>query len=169
MNPQYVTDQLARSAELVRNLVWDCSTSQARWKPDRDTWSVLEVINHLYDEEGEDFRAHLDLVLHHPDQAWQRIDPQGWVSQRRYNERDFAESLRKFLDARQESLTWLQGLEDPNWTLVYEASFGSISAGDLLASWAAHDLLHTRQLLELQWAYNLDQTTPFSVRYAGDW
>jgi len=67
------------------------------------------------------------------------------------------------------SLAWLAGLDSPNWAAVAVAPFGSISAGDILASWAAHDLLHLRQLIELHWAYQRQQVAPYEVRYAGDW
>jgi hypothetical protein len=52
---------------------------------------------------------------------------------------------------------------------VYQASFGPISAGDLAASWAAHDLLHIRQLVELRRARLLALTAPHRTEYAGDW
>ena len=47
--------------------------------------------------------------------------------------------------------------------------WGKLTAGDLLASWAAHDLLHLRQLNELRYAYLIQVAAPYSVRYAGDW
>jgi hypothetical protein len=40
----------------------------------------------------------------------------------------------------------------------------------MMAAWVAHDILHQRQLVELQWAYMTRQVvTPYQVRYAGDW
>jgi hypothetical protein len=44
---------MAQDAERIRGLVGDVSDEQARWKPGPDQWSVLEVVNHLYDEERE--------------------------------------------------------------------------------------------------------------------
>jgi hypothetical protein len=49
------------------------------------------------------------------------------------------------------------------------APFGQISAGDMFASWVAHDLLHIRQLVELHWAYTTRQLQPYNVEYAGGW
>ena len=60
-------------------------------------WSTLEVVCHLYDEEREDFRQRLDIILHRPEAKWPPIDPVGWVSARKYNERDLAQSLAEFL------------------------------------------------------------------------
>jgi hypothetical protein len=161
--------RLARQAETIQRLVRGVTDEQARWKPASDQWSMLEVINHLADEEIEDFRAHLDFILHHPDQPWPRIDPQAWVVERGYNRRAIGESLARFLAARRESLDWLRRLDSPDWDATFEAPFGRISAGDMAASWAAHDLLHTRQLVELHWVYTTQQVAPYRVEYAGAW
>jgi cytochrome P450 len=169
MNLDQSTQQMARQAEVIRVLVKDISDEQAHWKPSPDEWSVLEVINHLFDEESEDFRAHLDLILHHPDKPWPEIAPQEWVTERRYNERAIAKLLNNFLDARRDSLAWLKGLASPNWEAAYEGPFGPITAGDMLASWVAHDLLHMRQLVELQRAYLVRLAHPYKVNYAGPW
>ncbi len=61
------------------------------------------------------------------------------------------------------------GLTAPDWSREYQASFGPITAGDLAASWAAHDLLHTRQLLELRRTRLLALAAPHRTGYAGDW
>jgi hypothetical protein len=169
MNLDQFTQQMARQAEAIRTLVQGISDEQTRWKPGPDEWSILEVINHLHDEEIEDFRTHLDLILHHPGDPWPRTDPQGWVTERRYNEWEAAESLGDFLDARKESLAWLRGLASPNWEAAFQVPWGQITAGDMLASWAAHDLLHLRQLVELQRAYVVRLADPYKVDYAGPW
>lgn len=170
MDAETVAAQMAGDARIVETLLAGVTAEQARWKPDPDAWSILEVLNHLYDEELEDFRAHLDLILHRPDDPWSGIDPEGWVKERRYNERDLAESLDNFLCARRESLAWLAGLDGPDWQTAYKAPFGEITAGDMVASWLAHDLLHLRQLVELRWAYTTTRLLqPYNVRYAGVW
>ncbi len=169
MHVDYLTARLARQAETIQSLVRDVTDEQSRWKPGPDQWSILEVINHLADEEIEDFRAHLDLILHHPAQSWPSIAPQAWVVERGYNRREIGESLGRFLAARRESLDWLRRLDSPDWDATFEAPLGRISAGDMAASWAAHDLLHTRQLVELHWAYTAQQVMPYHVEYAGTW
>jgi hypothetical protein len=161
--------ELALGAETIRGLVAGVSPAEARVRPAPDAWSLLEVVCHLHDEEREDFRPRLDAVLHRPEEAWTRIDPAGWVSARGYNERDLGEVLLGFLTERERSLAWLGSLSAPDWKREHRAPFGPITAGDLLASWAAHDLLHTRQLVELRRARLLEQTTGHSTQYAGDW
>lgn len=168
MNLQGIVSQMDRNAQAIQALIRGCSDQQARWKPDRASWSILEVINHLLDEEREDFRARLELLLYRRDEAWFPIDPQGWVVARGYNQRALEPSLEGFLAARAESLAWLHGLEAA-WDVEYQAPFGRIRAGDILAAWAAHDVLHLRQLVELKWQYLVEAMKPYGVEYAGEW
>ncbi len=177
MQSDILCQELARGAEIIEALVAGVTPEEARVKPSPEAWSVLEVMCHLCDEEREDFRQHLDYILHRPDQPWPPIDPQGWVTARRYNERDLAASLDEFLEERGRSLGWLKGLPSPDWDKSVEVTFGPpeseerirTSAGDMLAAWVAHDNLHMRQLVELRRARLLRLAEPYDVRYAGGW
>jgi len=162
-------DELQYSTEMIRALISGISQEEARFKPSPETWSILEVVCHLYDEEREDFREHLDFVLHRQDEEYHAIDPQGWVAERRYNERDFAHMQETFFAERRHSLEWLGSLPDPDWETTYTSEYGSVSAGELLACWAAHDNLHIRQLVELRRARIEKITAPYPIGYAGDW
>jgi hypothetical protein len=161
--------QMAENAERIRLFTEGVSDAQARWKPSAEAWSILEVINHLYDEEREDFRVRLDIFLHQPDVPLPPIDPQDWVTTRKYNGRDLAESVNNFLAERQNTLAWLRNLENPNLETIYTSPFGSMSAGDMFAAMVSHDLLHLRQLVELHWAYTAKQLAPYQGAYAGEW
>lgn len=142
----------------------------ARWKPSETTWSVLEIINHLADEEVEDFRTRVDLTLHHPGQAWPPIDPPRAAAERRYNDRELQESVSRFVNERRQSVQWLRSLASPDWTRTYtHPSLGAMSAGSLLFSWAAHDALHMRQIARRQYELVGRDSGAFSVAYAGDW
>jgi hypothetical protein len=169
MEIEHLVQQMVANAERIRVLVQGVPSGQARWKPDEASWSILEVVGHLYDEERLDFRVRLDFTLHHPGEPWPAINPQGWVQEHHYNEGDLQESLGGFLAAREDSARWLRGLSSPNWEATYEAPFGRIRAGDLLAAWAAHDLLHMRQLVEQHWSYLVAEVEPYQVEYAGRW
>jgi hypothetical protein len=169
MNMEFCVTQMTNHARMIHSLTLDISDEQARWKPDPQTWSILEVINHLYDEEHEDFRVRVDYILHHPGQPWPPINPQGWVTERAYNQRDLTQSVQGFLEERQKSLVWLKGLGNTEWQASVTVSFGSFSAGDIFAAWVAHDLLHLRQLVELHWAYLVQAVAPYKVNYAGEW
>jgi hypothetical protein len=169
MDLELFITQMNNHAGTIHSLALGIAEEQARWKPDLETWSILEVVNHLYDEEREDFRVRLDHILHHPERAWPPINPKGWVVERGYNQRELSQSVDDFLKERQKSLGWLKGLGSPDWQASVTAPFGQFSAGDMFAAWVAHDLLHLRQLVELHWAYTLHVAEPYRVNYAGDW
>ncbi|UCC64195.1 MAG: DinB family protein [Anaerolineae bacterium] len=170
MKLEFFIARLSQNAEAIQSLLSGVAGEQARWKPSPDEWSLLEVINHLYDEEQEDFRQRLDLTLHQPDQPWPDIDPQGWVVERGYNLRDLEASLENFLRERRRAVAWLASLSSPDWEARREhPQAGGLSAGDLLASWLAHDFLHLRQLVQLHWQTVSRLAEPYTTRYAGAW
>lgn len=169
MNLIYYIDRLSGNVSVFENLVRGVADEQARWKPSPDKWSILEVVNHLYDEERDDFRSRLDSVLHDPKKPWPPIDPPGWAKDRKYNERELNESLERFLGERRRSVEWLKELKEPRLENSYEHPLRVIRAGDLLASWVAHDFLHVRQLARLHWEYLNFISKPFDTKYAGKW
>lgn len=162
--------QLRLTPRAIEAIVAGVSLEDARQRPPDGGWSILEIVAHLLDEEREDFRARLDLLLHQPGVLGPPIDPQGWVTARRYNERDLEETLRAFLEERQVSLQWLQRLDAPVWeNELRHPALGVLRAGDFLAAWVAHDLLHLRQLTQRQWQRVGGLAAPFLTDYAGSW
>jgi hypothetical protein len=154
---------------MIRALLAGITQEEARVKPAADSWSILETLCHLHDEEREDFRDRLDIILHRPGEKWRPIDPQGWVAARAYNDQDLSQMKAKFFAERSHSLDWLKGLETVDWGTSYKAEFGMMTAGDMFASWVAHDNLALRQLVELRRMRLKLISQPFSVDYAGDW
>jgi hypothetical protein len=164
-----LTRQLTVNAQAMRALVHSISTEQAQWKPGPDAWCMHQVLEHLYNEERLDFRAHLKEISSEPPQPWGAI---GWAWLATSGAQ---QALEAFLDERESSIAWLTALESADWDATTSASFGPagdvlvLSAGDLLVSWVAHDFLHLRQMNELLYAWNEKQAAPRSVQYAGGW
>ena len=169
MDASKLIQQLEMNTERFRALVAGISDEQARWRPDEQAWSLLEMICHLHDEERLDFCVRIDTILHHPGEEVPPIDPSGWVHEHHYADRDLQTELEGFIAERRKSIAWLKSLEAPDWEATYQAPWGSIRAGDIFAGWLAHDLLHMRQLLEHHWAYLNQQCAPYSTMYGGEW
>jgi hypothetical protein len=129
MDLEFFLTQMSAHVGAISSLTLGISAEQARWKPDSEKWSILEVINHLYDEERLDFRLRLDIILHHPNQSWPPINPQGWVAEHAYDQRDLVQSVDDFLLERQKSLAWLKGLENPDWNASITAPLASSRRG----------------------------------------
>jgi hypothetical protein len=170
INIEEIVRQLTGNAQAMRALALTCSDEQARWKPGPEAWSMREVLEHVYNEERIDFRKHLKEMLSDPPQPWGE-----WRREEYIPVEDCLQALEAFLVEREASIAWLLALQSPNWDVVSKASFGpagdvlTLSAGDVLLSWVAHDYLHIRQMNELLYAWNAKQAVPYSVQYAGGW
>ncbi len=170
MNFKGLVDRMELFVRALPGVVSGVSREDARWKPGAGDWSIVEIVNHLADEEVEDFRTRLDLTLHHPGEAWPVIDPVRAAGQRRYLERELDESVQRFVNERTESVRWLRMLFPPDWTTSYDhPSLGLIAAGSLLGSWAAHDALHLRQIARRMYDLTKRDAGEFGIRYAGEW
>jgi hypothetical protein len=165
-----IIGRLRSNAQVFSALLPGVSDEQARWRPEPDKWSILEVVSHLADEEVDDFRSRVGQTLHRPEAAWEPIDPERWATERRYNEGSLSEALDRLLTSRAESVAWLEGLQAPDWTLAHEhPRFGPIRAGELMTSWLAHDHIHIRQLNRLQREFLVATLSEYSPEYAGRW
>jgi hypothetical protein len=161
--------ELQNSTEMIRALLSGITQQEARVRPTPESWSILEVVCHLYDIEREDFREHLDFILHRQQEEYHAIDPQAWITERKYNEQDFVEIQSNFFAERQKSLEWLKEISDANWEITYTSEYGTVSAGEMFSCWVAHDNLHLRQFVELRRARIEKITEPYPIEYAGDW
>jgi hypothetical protein len=162
--------ELRNSTDIVNTLLLGISQEDSQFKPTPETWSILEVVCHLYDEEREDFREHLDFILHRQGEEYHVIDPQAWIKERHYNEQDFQMMQDQFFAERRKSLQWLKGLVDVDWNTTYtHPMYGSVTAGEMFSCWIAHDNLHIRQLVELRRARIEHITKPYPIEYAGEW
>ncbi len=169
MRFEIIYQELVDSTEMIRTLLAGISQEETRIKPNPDSWSILELLCHLCDEEIEDFREHLDFILKPDNKDWHNIDPQSWVTTRKYNEQVFANIQKKFFRERRKSLDWLKSLSEENWDTSNISEYGPRSAGELLVSWMAHDNLAVRQFVELRRNRIENITKPYSIDYAGDW
>ncbi len=178
MELSLLRERLRRNAAAFRALLGglpihetaDGSADWIRWTPAPGKWSLLLVVNHLADEERDDFKPRIRNTLAESTEPWPGIDPEGWVESRHYERQEFQASLDRFLQERADSLAWLDSLERPDWTLTNKHPvLGPLSAGDLLGAWVDHDHHHMRQILGLLHGLLCEEVAPYHTRYAGAW
>jgi hypothetical protein len=170
MNVAALIASLDNFSQILPALLAHVSDEQARWKPPQGNWSILEILCHLADEEVEDFRQRLKLVLTDAAAPWPSIRPEEAARDRSYNRQDVRVALDRFSRERADSLEWLRGLDKPDWNAVHEhPQFGPLRAGDLLGAWAAHDWLHLRQMAKRRFELVQSDSQPFQTKYAGTW
>ncbi|MGH1433913.1 MAG: DinB family protein [Lewinella sp.] len=164
-----IIQELTTNQLVFTGLLQDANPKMILWRPQPEHWCLLEVVCHLYDEEREDFRQRIKLLLEDPTQPLPPFDPTKWVQERAYLAQDYTAKTAAFLKERTASITWLQSLTSPAWDNTYQhPKLGPMSAGLFLANWLAHDQLHIRQINRIKRAY-LQQTTDIDLSYAGNW
>lgn len=160
---------LHRNREVFAQLLAQPHPDQISWSQAPNKWSLLQVTCHLRDEEKEDFRTRLRMVLESPGVPFPGINPTGWVVERNYGSQDYASVLSEFLQERDKSIVWLNGLRNPEWdNATVHPRLGPMSGHFVLANWLAHDNLHIRQIIRLQYDF-LHHVSGQSLQYAGYW
>ena len=67
-------------------------------------------------------------------------------------------------------MAWLETQATANWKHQYQhPTAGALTAAGLLHCWAAHDLLHLRQIVAARYARLAVMAAPASLDYAGRW
>ena len=164
-----IIQELKANQVVFKNLLEGVPPALYHWKASSETWCLLEIICHLRDVEGEDFRDRLQHTLEQPNEVMPAIFPDRWVTERKYMEQDFSTALYSFLTDRDKSVEWLESLNAPKWDNVYQhPEFGPLSALLFLHNWLVHDYLHIRQILKVKYAY-LEQSALVDLSYAGNW
>ncbi|MDH4036474.1 MAG: DinB family protein [Candidatus Krumholzibacteria bacterium] len=165
-----VARRLVASADALTALVEDVDGDESRWKLTPEKWSINDIFGHLIDEERHDFRQRVQILLEDPTRPWPPIDPEGWVREKNFNARALSDLTGEFLAERQRSVAWLVTQGSANWDQACtHPTAGVLSAWGLLHNWAAHDLLHVRQIVAVRYARLAVKTAPATLDYAGRW
>jgi hypothetical protein len=145
----------------------DCDVSVLRAREAEGRWSPLEILAHLRDEEVEDFRPRaMAAVQGRPIEK--EIAPQRWVTERRYNEMDPGAVYLDWAAERADSCRWLGTLAARDLErFVDHPPLGRMRAGDFVAAWRVHDLLHLRQFATALSVLTARRCAGWRVDYAG--
>jgi len=157
----------ARFPAVLLHLIQGAPEDLLRARETEGRWSPLEILAHLRDEEMLDFRARaMAAVLGRPIEG--TVDPERWVAERRYNEMDPGAVYLDFATERADSCRWLESLgsEDLRRTVTHPA-LGVMRAGDFIAAWRVHDLLHLKQLAQAMSVITARRLSEWRVGYAG--
>jgi hypothetical protein len=170
MDGKAMIARLEASGEILRGVAARVTEEDSLVKPAAGGWCVREVLGHLLSEEVEDFRARLDFVLLQPGIDWPKLDPEGRVREGGFEKRTAASLLADFMAERAKTLAWLRSLKSPDWSVgKVHPRIGNFRAGDLMAAWPAHDLLHARQIVRILHGLVNAGAPPFTTMYAGEW
>ena len=108
-------------------------------------------------------------LLENPGKPPPPFNPLDWVTEHVYMNQGYQQMLHKFIAERENSISWLQSMENANWDNSYlHETKGELSARFFLTNWLAHDYLHMRQIIRQKFDYLVDKTKT-SMDNAGKW
>ncbi len=138
-------DTPARIAALTKDL----SAAQLHTSPERDEWSVNDVLAHLRscaDARGEFTRA----ILAEDRPTLRAVNPTTWIEQTDYRELEFAPSFRSFVTQRARLLRLLRSLPEKSWSRTAIVTGGGPARERTVlfyAQWLArHERPHVKQI-----------------------
>ena len=170
MNLEFFIARLAANAKALESLCQATTNEQALWKQSAEKWSLRQIVYHLSQTEEKDFRPRLEKTLRDASENWNPLITTEMRLEESNGENNLNEYLQNFLDEREKSIAWLKTIENPNWENAHLHNEQlTLAAGDLLASWLAHDYLHIKQIIRLQYDYVNSISEPFKTDYAGKW
>jgi len=139
---------LARTPGVLDALLRGLPEVWTRRNEGEDTWNAFDVVAHLIHTERIDWMPRARIVLQSGENSmFEPFDRLGY--QREGHGKSLSQLLDEFACLRQEDLAELHALNLQPEDLVLRGrhpAFGVVTLGQLLATWAAHDLTHLHQL-----------------------
>ena len=157
----------ARFPSAMLNLFQGADADTLRLREAEGKWSPLEILAHLRDEETIDFRARAQAAVAGRELEL-NVDPEAWVTERRYNEMDPGAVYMDWAEERVASCQWLETLQPEDLErAVTHPKIGELRAGDFIAAWRMHDWLHLGQFARAMAAATARKLDGWKVEYAG--
>lgn len=154
---------LDRTPRVLRSLLEDLSESWTGGNYGFGTWSARDVLGHLVAAEREDWMPRLRRILEHGETLPFDPFPHGATIAGGAGA-PIAGPLAEFEQLRAMSVRDLRALKLTPADLARAGThpaLGRVTAGQLLATWAVHDLHHLRQAcLAMAWQYR-DEVGPW--------
>jgi uncharacterized damage-inducible protein DinB len=139
---------LERTPAVLRALLAGLDTALTHASYGEGTWSAYEVVGHLIIGEREDWIPRVRIILEHgPLRPFDPFPHDAAIHPD--SGRSLDDLLGEFAAARAESLAALHAFNLTPAHLALRGShpaLGEVTLAQLLATWATHDLHHTRQI-----------------------
>jgi uncharacterized damage-inducible protein DinB len=125
------------------------------------SWTVYEVVGHLVHCERTNWMVRARELMEHGEEHTfapfvRAVEPVGTLG----------ELLDQFAEARAENLRALDGMELGPEAFARRAqhpAFGAVTLGQLLATWATHDLTHLHQVSRILASRRREDVGPWSA------
>jgi len=130
-----------------------------------DTWSPYDVVGHLIHGEKADWIARIKIILEHGEsRVFTPFDRFAFF--RESKGKALVELLETFAKLRKENLRVLEALklEPRHYDMKgTHPEFGQVTLGQLIATWAVHDLSHIEQAVRVMAKQYHDAVGPWKA------
>lgn len=129
------------------------------------TWSAFDIVGHLIHGERTDWMPRAKMILESGERrAFDTFDRT--AQERESAGKSLGDLLDEFARVRQASLQQLRALQITPDHLAHRGrhpAFGPVTLGQLLSTWAAHDLTHLHQLSRVMAHQYRDAVGPWTA------
>lgn len=158
-------EYLEETSEKLEDDVSDLSEAQLNFKPNAETWSVAECLEHIIKTEGELFKALQQTLENDQDEAGEvsmddaaliamitNRDQKAKASPNLLPENKYAsseEALEAFETQREEIKDYLKDSDADMYAHTFDFPFATVDAHQLVLFLAGHTARHTLQIEEV--------------------
>lgn len=162
---QQATALLSRTPAALNSLLRDLPDEWARANEGAGTWSAYDIVGHLIHGERSEWIPRAKMILEFGEtRTFERFDR--LAQERESGGQSLAQLLDEFARARSKSLDDLRAMKLASADLERRGRhpvFGTVTLGQLLATWATHDLTHLHQISRVMAHQYRDAVGPWTV------
>jgi len=159
------TALLSRTPAGLNSLLRDLPVAWTHSNEGPETWTAFDIVGHLLHAEHTDWIPRATMILQHGEErTFKPFDREG--QNKESQGKQLPQLLDEFAVARAQSLSQLHAMNLSPSDLHRRGrhpNFGPVTLGQLLATWAVHDLTHLHQLSRLMAYQYREAVGPWSV------
>ena len=158
---------LSRTPATLNTLLRDLPDSWTFSNEGEGTWTAFDIVGHLIHAEHTDWIPRATMILEQGEsETFKPFNRMGQEENSRG--KSLPQLLDEFAAVRSDSLSQLRALNLQSQDLQRRGrhpAFGPVTLGQLLATWAVHDLTHLHQLSRLMAHQYREAVGPWSVYF----
>lgn len=146
ITPQAMLAALKSTPAALDTLSQQLTSQQWRERPERNEWSLAEIVCHFRDVDREVNIPRLEKVIGETNPFLAGMNTDAWAEERNYHQQDGPAALREFIKARTRLVARLQELDESDWQrTARHAIFGPTTLRELVGFITTHDRTHIQQ------------------------
>ncbi len=144
---QQAVNMVAGTPAILEALLEPLNESQLNWKQDEESWSIRQVVEHLYNADNMAFAGRIAFIMANDGAAMPAISPEERARERAPEGISIVELLGLFRTRRLQNCATVRAFDpEPLAHTVTHQEYGAFAAWDFLLEWPYHDLSHLAQI-----------------------